>query len=133
MADLPEKKRDQLQAPEGMTPEDAAARLNEILSSPIENPFAPEHSPSGSHAATEMPRPKPVARPPSVHGEATPVPMPPAPTPAAPEPVRADPASPTAAPEPTASVPPEFAAWEGARTIPETAAKPAPVTSAEPV
>jgi hypothetical protein len=42
MADPSSDKPDQPAAAEGRTPEDAAARLNEILSSPIEDPFAPE-------------------------------------------------------------------------------------------
>src|SRR5262249_56738408 len=132
MADTPEKKRDQPQAPEGMTPEDAAARLNEILSSPIENPFVSEDSPSGSHAPTKMPQPK-APQPPGPREDVTPEPMPPDPAAATREPMRHDPAPATAAPERTPSVSPEFAAWEGARTIPGTAAKLAPATSAEPM
>jgi hypothetical protein len=46
MADPSSEKPDQPAAAEGRTPEDAAARLNEILSSPIEDPFAPEAKPS---------------------------------------------------------------------------------------
>jgi len=42
MADPNSDKPDQPAAAEGRTPEDAATRLNEILSSPIEDPFAPE-------------------------------------------------------------------------------------------
>jgi hypothetical protein len=120
MADPPEEKRDQPKQPEGMTPEDAAARLNEILSSPIENPFASVQSPSGSHAPTQMGRPKP-AQPPGPREDVTSELMPPDPAAAA-----------TPAPQPTPSVPPEFATWEGARTTPEIAAEPAPATSPGP-
>ena len=42
MADPSSKQPDQPAEPEGTKPEDAAARLHEILSSPIENPFAAE-------------------------------------------------------------------------------------------
>jgi hypothetical protein len=121
MADPTEEKRDQPKAPEGMTPEDAAARLNQILSSPIENPFGAESRVSSSDAPTRMPSPKPEPPPPSSPREdATPEPMP------------ADPAPVTAAPEPTAPVPPEFAAWEGAKEpVPETAPQQAPAPSTE--
>jgi hypothetical protein len=121
MADPTEEKRDQPKAPEGMTPEDAAARLNQILSSPMENPFASEPRQSGSHPPSEMPAPKPAPPPPpSPREDATPKPAP------------DDPAPATAAPEPRPSVPPEFAAWEGATaSVPETAPQPASAPSTE--
>jgi hypothetical protein len=75
MADPSSDKPDQPAAAEGRTPEDAAARLNEILSSPIEDPFAPE------------------AKPP---------------------------------------VPPDFAAWAGAKPSPEGAPEAAAAPSVEP-
>src|SRR5260370_5159923 len=62
MADPNSEKPDQPAAAEGRTPEDAAARLNEILSSPIEDPFGPEGKPvalppdpAGSEAAPALP------------------------------------------------------------------------------
>jgi len=62
MADPNSEKPDQPAAAEGRTPEDAAARLNEILTSPIENPFGPEAKPgaappdpAGSEAAPALP------------------------------------------------------------------------------
>jgi hypothetical protein len=61
MADPSSEKPDQPAAAEGRTPEDAAARLNEILSSPIEDPFGPEakhRAPpdaAGSAAAPALP------------------------------------------------------------------------------
>jgi hypothetical protein len=117
MVDPTEEKRDQPKAPEGMTPEDAAARLNQILSTPIENPFGAEPRPSSSHPPSEVPAPPPA---PSSREDATPEPMP------------ADPAPTTATREPTHSVPPEFAAWEGAPApVPETAPQPAPAPSIE--
>jgi hypothetical protein len=121
MADPTEEKRDQPKAPEGMTPEDAAARLNQILSSPIDNPFGTEPRSSSSHPPSEMPAPKPAPPPPPGPRED-----------ATPEPTPADPAPATAAPEPTPSVPPEFAAWEGATApVPETAPQPASAPSTE--
>jgi hypothetical protein len=48
MADPNSEKPDQPVAAEGRTPEDAAARLNEILTSPIENPFGPGAKPAAS-------------------------------------------------------------------------------------
>jgi hypothetical protein len=48
MADPNSEKPDQPAAAEGRTPEDAAARLNEILTSPIENPFGPGAKPAAS-------------------------------------------------------------------------------------
>src|SRR5262249_15160511 len=120
MADPPEEKRDQPKQPEGMTPEDAAARLNEILSSPIENPFASVQSPSGSHAPTQMGRPKP-AQPPGPRGAVRWARMP-----------RARAAAATPPPHPALSATPEFATWDGARTAREIAADPAPATSPGP-
>jgi len=58
MADPSSDKPDQPAAAEGRTPEDAATRLNEILSSPIEDPFAPEAKPP------VPPEAKPVGSPP---------------------------------------------------------------------
>src|SRR5713101_2149349 len=62
MADPNSEKPDQPAAAEGRTPEDAAARLNEILTSPIENLFGPEGKPvalppdpAGSEAAPALP------------------------------------------------------------------------------
>jgi hypothetical protein len=83
MADPNSDKPDQPAAAEGRTPEDAAMRLNEILSSPIEDPFAPEGK------APVPPEAKPAASP-------------------------LDPAGTQAA----KAVPPDFAAWEGAKTSP---------------
>jgi hypothetical protein len=62
MADPNSDKPDQPAAAEGRTPEDAAMRLNEILSSPIEDPFAPEGKAPGP------PEPKPAASPPDSAG-----------------------------------------------------------------
>jgi len=62
MADPSSDKPDQPAAAEGRTPEDAATRLNEILSSPIEDPFAPEGK------APRPPEAKPVASPPDPAG-----------------------------------------------------------------
>src|ERR1700694_613161 len=78
MADPSSDKPDQPVAAEGRTPEDAAARLNEILSSPIEDPFAPEAKPAAS-------------RPDAAGSEAAP------------------------------ALPPDFAAWAGAKPSPEGA------------
>jgi hypothetical protein len=62
MADSSSDKPDQPAAAEGRTPEDAATRLNEILSSPIEDPFAPEGKAPGP------PEPKPAGSPPDPTG-----------------------------------------------------------------
>ena len=62
MADPSSDKPDQPAAAEGRTPEDAATRLNEILSSPIEDPFAPEGK------APRPPEAKPAALPPDPAG-----------------------------------------------------------------
>ena len=78
MADPSPDKPDQPAAAEGRTPEDAATRLNEILSSPIEDPFSPEGK------APRPPEAKPVASPPAGR-------------------------------EAAKAVPPDFAAWEGAK------------------
>jgi len=80
MADPSSDKPDQPAAAEGRTPEDAATRLNEILSSPIEDPFAPEGK------APRPPEAKPVGSPPDPAGR-----------------------------EAAKAVPPDFAAWEGAK------------------
>jgi len=87
MADPSSDKPDQPAAAEGRTPEDAATRLNEILSSPIEDPFAPEGK------APRPPEAKPVASPPDPAGR-----------------------------EAAKAVPPDFAAWEGAKASASEAA-----------
>jgi hypothetical protein len=64
MADPSSDKPDQPAASEGRKPEDAAARLNEILSSPIENPFTPG-TPAASRpepAETEAAHPPPAPK-----------------------------------------------------------------------
>src|SRR5229473_3956350 len=87
MADPSSDKPDQPAAAEGRTPEDAATRLNEILSSPIEDPFAPEGK------APRPPEAKPVGSPPDPAGR-----------------------------EAAKAVPPDFAAWEGAKASASEAA-----------
>src|ERR1051326_5767686 len=62
MADPSPDKPDQPAAAEGRKPEDAAERLNEILSSPIENPFGSGGNPEGE------PETKPAAVPPDFAG-----------------------------------------------------------------
>jgi hypothetical protein len=62
MADPSPDKPDQPAAAEGRKPEDAAERLNEILSSPIEDPFGPGAKPAG------VPETKPAAVPPDFAG-----------------------------------------------------------------
>jgi hypothetical protein len=89
MADPSSDKPDQPAAAEGRTPEDAAARLNEILSSPIEDPFAPEGKPAAS-------------RPDAAGSEAAP------------------------------ALPPDFAAWAGAKPSPEGAPDEAAARRVEP-
>jgi hypothetical protein len=89
MADPSSDKPDQPAAAEGRTPEDAAARLNEILSSPIEDPFAPEAKPAAS-------------RPDAAGSEAAP------------------------------ALPPDFAAWVGAKPSPEGAPDEAAAPRVEP-
>jgi hypothetical protein len=137
MADPKPEKPDQPKAGESLTPEGAAARLNQILSSPIENPFASEPRPSGSHPPAVTPPPSPA---PSPRETAIPEPCPvdPAPLAAASD---AKPAAPeTAAPEATPAVPsetrpgvpPAFAAWEGATAQPpQSAPEPASAPSTE--
>src|SRR5216684_2815773 len=106
MADPNSEKPDQPAAAEGRTPEDAAARLNEILTSPIENPFRPEA--------------KPGAAPPDPAGSEVAPALPPAF--AAWEGAQASP--PEAAPDKAAARHVEFTSAEAAGTPP--AAEPAP-------
>jgi hypothetical protein len=63
MADPNSEKPDQPAAAEGRTPEDAAARLNEILTSPIENPFGPGAKPAASRPDAAGSEPAPALPP----------------------------------------------------------------------
>jgi hypothetical protein len=114
MADPKPDEPDQPAAAQGATPEDAAVRLNEILSAPIANPFAPEGKLLGPAEAEPGPQdakaPTPKEEKPSGPSEAK---------------LQGSPEEKLPAPQQAkAPVPPDFAAWEGAKApLPEASAQ----------
>ena len=74
MADPSSKQPDQPAEAKGTKPEDAAAGLHEILSSPIENPFAAEANRAASPPDPPASEPAPAPPPDSPASQAAPVP-----------------------------------------------------------